>query len=79
MFIDPVALIDQTTRNLEDIAELLADEFDERFHPALTPDSHICRDAHATIRSLIPKLRAARAVQLAPAQVGMRPQCIDCD
>jgi len=79
MFTDPVTLIDQTTRNLEDIAELLHDEFDERYHQTLTRDGEVCRDAYGAIKKLLPKLRAARSVQAGPTLPGMRPQCINCD
>jgi len=78
MFIDPLAHIDQTIRNLEEIAELFSDEFDERIHSVLTLDGRIYRDAHAAIHHLLPKLRAARAVHVSP-QLGQRPQCINCD
>jgi len=76
---DPVALIDQTINNLEDLAELFADEFDERIHATITDDGRVCREAYARIRALVPKLRAARITQMSPGQIGQRPQCVDCD
>jgi len=78
MFIDPLPHIDQTIRNLEEIAELFSDEFDERIHSVLTPGGRIYRDAHASIHNLLPKLRAARAVHVSP-YTGQPPQCINCD
>ena len=79
MLTDPVTLIDQTIANLEDLAELFADEFDERIHTTVTEDGRICKDAYTRIRALVPKLKAARITQLSPAQFGQRPLCIDCD
>ena len=79
MLTDPVALIDQTLHNLEDLAELFADEFDERIHATVSEDGRVCREAYARIKALVPKLRAARATQLSPAQFGQRPLCIDCE
>jgi hypothetical protein len=79
MLTDPVTLIDQTINNLEDLAELFADEFDERIHATVTEDGRICREAYARIRALVPKLRAARLTQMAPAQFGQRPHCSDCE
>jgi hypothetical protein len=79
MLTDPVALIDQTINNLENLAELFADEFDERIHATVTDDGRVCREAYARIKALVPKLRAARVTQMSPAQFGQRPFCLDCD
>jgi glycine/D-amino acid oxidase-like deaminating enzyme len=79
MLTDPVALIDQTIHNLEDLAELFADEFDERIHATVSEDGRICREAYARIRALVPKLKAARITQMSPAHFGQRPFCLDCD
>lgn len=78
MFTDPVTLIDQTIDNLETLSVLFEDELDERTHrPAeLTLGAQRCRDAQRAIVLLLPRLRAARAMQLSQAQPRY---CVNCD
>lgn len=79
MLVDPIDLFDEAISKLHDIRELLADEFDERIHgPELNADGQMCRETHAAITALLPKLRAARAVQATP-DPRQRPYCLNCD
>lgn len=80
MFIDPVTLIDQTIENLELLAQLFADELDERTHNPMqvTPEAHRCREALGATRLAITKLQAARSVQAAPPVQALRV-CVNCD
>jgi len=79
MFTDAITLIDQTIENLETLAAVFADEFDERMHnPALPPSAaHISRNAYLKIGALLPALRAARATQ--ESHLTGTAACVNCD
>ena len=79
MLTDPLTLFDRTISNLHLIAELLADEFDERIHSNRTEHGRLCEETHNQILMLMPKLKAARMAQLPPEMRGQRPTCPDCD
>lgn len=87
MFIDPVTLIDQTVDNLKLLAELFADELDERIRdtPRGSTEARKCQEALGAINILLPaldvataKLQAARSTQSPQGQAPQRI-CTNCD
>lgn len=81
MFVDPLSLIDETIDHLEMLAELFADESDNRVRPpgGVTMAMRISRDAQLAIDALLPKLRAARANQEPRYSPRQLPFCLNCD
>lgn len=78
MFQDPNALIEQTLENLSLLAEFFGDEVAtlDR-HGQQTQTLHRCREARNAIVSLLPKLRAAQAVQ--EVQYLGAGRCVNCE
>lgn len=83
MFIETAKLIDQTihdlevtAKNLETLAELLAEEVDEAIHhpTEISADAEKCHEAQIAIDALIPKLRAAQPIRanVQPASAARR-------
>jgi hypothetical protein len=81
MLTDPVSLIDETVERLRCVAELLEDEFDTRIHGVaeLSPEGKLAKSVHQSINILLPKLKAARLIQMHPVHRSGPPVCLDCD
>ena len=78
MFVTPLTLIDRTIEHLESLAELLADEVDERFRSELKPEDKLCKEALLTISVLLPKLKAVHCTPVA-ITADYRSACPSCD
>lgn len=81
MFVDPLSMIDETIDHLETLAEMFADDSDARVnHPAgVTLSMRTSREAQVAIHALLPKLRAARAIQQPHHSPSQMPFCLNCD
>jgi hypothetical protein len=81
MFKEPAALIDDAISSLRSVAELLQDEFDTQIHGVaqLSPEGKLAKSVHQSINILLPKLKAARLLQMHPEQRSGPPVCLDCD
>jgi hypothetical protein len=80
MYLTGADLIDITVRQLEMLAEILRDDarsFAEQ-RDAAGRDARRCREATEAIRTLIPKLVAARATQQPKGQMQL-PGCANED
>ena len=76
MLLDPKCLIDRSIADLTQLSTLLTAEV--RCEALLqTPELRACEEAIATIGNLIPRLRVARNVPLAPLAVNHCRSCED--
>jgi hypothetical protein len=76
MLLDPKRLIDRSIADLTQLSTLLAAEV--RCETLLqTPELRACEEAIATIGNLIPRLKVARNVPLAPLPGNHCPLCED--
>lgn len=74
------ALIDRSIAQLESLSAFLTDEVQQPWTTAVLPlaERRLCKEALLTISVLLPKLRAVRRAQDAPAQ-RQAPRCASCD
>ncbi len=76
MLLDPKRLIDRSIADLIQLSSLLAAEV--RGEPLVqTPELRACEEAIASIGNLIPRLKVARNVPLAPLPVNHCRSCED--
>jgi hypothetical protein len=75
MLLDPKRLIDRSIADLTQLSALLAAEVGSDA-PLNSPQSRACEDVVATINTLIPRLRVARNVPIAPLRANT---CLSCD
>jgi hypothetical protein len=75
MYVDPQRLIDRSIADLTQLSALFAAEV--RGEPLRrSPAMKACEEAAATIESLIPRLKLAREMPIAPLRLGA---CTTCD